>query len=443
MCNIIGVIDLTADDENDNMVGVPLPIGFIIDLISSSDDEDESVESADEWSVDGDVDDIVMAPGDPMVDVMDNPPIIIVAHDGNQLEVDIVADEEEPAMEMIVNAVEVDHIDPAVVVLGPPDMFVSDVVSGQPFDFGRGNRILLDMLGEFPMEQFTPQFWTYMVFEEHVLGNATLRNHAECHGSWRLDGPPLIIDGINHRFEEEQLPFWVRDMDYPHGLATTELNLDLFYRCMDFCWSTMLDPNLLVQLHDCVRANGDGGGLTAVAQRDSTYFEVRQCMTSFMEEISEDAFEYLKERGYDAVTYRVCVPDADTIANGFPTPCLRYGSLIHMHRLVARDHCAILFGMGKFAEHRCHADNRMSDTVGPFLAMDSLRDPPIPGLVGFLRDNLHGSRSLRYVQLIDPATDAFYRTHWIANERVLWDYSGGTDDEPLGFVCDCSYCLPI
>ena len=119
----------------------------------------------------------------------------------------------------------------------------------------------------------------------------------------------------------------------------------------------------------------------------------------------------------------------------------RYGSLIHIERTTAQDHCAILIGMGKYAEHRCHADVRMSPVVGFYVAMDRLRDSAVQGVSGFLRDDDTGSRTVRYMNTFDAETEMANRVQWIPNERITWDYTGGIVAAPLGFICDCIFCL--
>ena len=157
-----------------------------------------------------------------------------------------------------------------------------------------------------------------------------------------------------------------------------------------------------------------GGGVQFVAWEQTHFDAIRNAMPSFLEEISEEAMEFL--RGQD------------------------YGSLIHMVRVTAQDHCAILFGPGKFAEHRCHADVQMSDHVGPWVSLFELRGYE-PGDIGLVMDPT-GHRPIRFRRTYDEVTMRLHRRFWEAGERICWDYSGGDNWGGTGpqFDCDCIHC---
>ena len=237
----------------------------------------------------------------------------------------------------------------------------------------------------------------------------SLRYHAACFGCWRVDGDPLVINGLERRFQFQDLPYWVmigpeRDMN---GMSA----LDTFYAKMAFFWRTHLSPDLCARLVDRVRENGDGGGLQAIASRDCTAPEMRNCMTGFLEEISERAQWFLSLMGHT--------------------------SLVRLRRQGARDHCAIFFGMGRFAEHRCFADVRLSNRPGPPLSVVSLQAGIAGNAVGYM-PAADGFRPLRWVFPVDEEADRPYRQGWVEGERVCKDYAGSAEwpgDEPGDCVC--------
>ena len=117
-----------------------------------------------------------------------------------------------------------------------------------------------------------------------------------------------------------------------------------------------------------------------------------------------------------------------------------YGSLIHMIRVTAQDHCAILFGPGKFAEHRCFADVQMSDHVGPSVSLELLQDYEAED-IGLVVDPT-GHRPIRFRRTYDEDEMRMHRVYWTAGERICWDYSGGDSwgGASAAFDCDCVHC---
>jgi hypothetical protein len=222
---------------------------------------------------------------------------------------------------------------PGTVYPAVPEIHEERAMTGVAFDPSRGPEIIGAMLAAFPNERLTREFMTFLCFDEKIIHNLQLREHAGCFGSWNMGGPPVVGDGdVNLRLQPHDLPTWVF-AGAPNMFPT---HLQIFDDLMIFWWRTLLAPFLPIVLVDRVRENGDGGGVQFVAWEQTHFDAIRNAMPSFLEEISEEAMEFL--RGQD------------------------YGSLIHMVRVTAQDHCAILFGPGKFAEHRCHADVQMSDT---------------------------------------------------------------------------------
>ena len=90
-------------------------------------------------------------------------------------------------------------------------------------------------------------------------------------------------------------------------------HLQIFDDLMTFWWRIIVAPFLPLVLVDRVRENGDGGGVQFVARFEFHFDVVRDAMPSFLEEVSEQAMEYLRDH--------------------------YYGSLIHMVRVATQDHC--------------------------------------------------------------------------------------------------------
>jgi len=226
-----------------------------------------------------------------------------------------------------------------------------------------------------------------------------LRGHQACFGCWRTHGEPIMISGVDYRFQYQDLPYWV--LIGPHRIMLEGMTaIQTFYAKMDFFWRTHLAPGLCARLVDRVRDNGDGGGLQAIAGRDCSAAEMRICMTGFLEEVSERALWFLSLLGHT--------------------------SLVRLRRVGARDHCAILFGMGRFCEHRCYADVRLSNRPGPTLSLVALQEGTVGNPVGYV-PHPDGHRPRRWVFPVDEAVDAPYRTKWVQGERVCKDYAGSAE----------------
>ncbi len=156
-----------------------------------------------------------------------------------------------------------------------------------------------------------------------IVHNRQLREHPDCFGSWNFGGPPVLVDGLDLRLQRDDLPAWVL-AGAPDLFAT---RLQIFNDLMTLWRRIIVAPFLPFVLVNRVRENGDGGGVQFAARFECHFDVVSDAMPSFLEEVSEQAMEYLRDHDY--------------------------GSLIHMIRVTAQDYCAILFGPGKFAEHRC------------------------------------------------------------------------------------------
>ena len=300
---------------------------------------------------------------------------------------------------------------PGSVLVVAPEIYEEVAMTGVPFDPSVGPALIRAMLVEFPLERLTREFFTFLCFEEKILHNRRLREHASCFESWNMGGSPVLDGDVDLRFEPDDLPDWV-SIGATNMLPT---RLQIFDDQMTFWWRTMVAPFLPVVLVERVRENGDGGGLQFVARNRVHFSVIRNALPSFLEEISEGAMEFLRAHGY--------------------------GSLIHVVRVTAQDHCAILFGPGKFAEHRCQADVQISDHVGPGYSLELLQDYEA-GNIGLVLDP-DGHHLMRFRRTYDEDRMRYHRVYWEEGERICWDYSGGDNWRGVGpvFVCDCVVCL--
>jgi len=381
------LIDLTVDEpvvvgNIPPIVGPPLLIDLVSDSSRSQDEDDGSVESRDSMA--------------DLADTLD-------------LSDEAFETAEEDAL------LEEEQLEEVAVVRQVPEMHVEVEMTGQAWKSTRERRQIAQLALYLPEENISYSFETYLVFQEQILLVREIREHPDCFGCWRVDGAPILVGGQNIRFQFQNLPHWV--LRNPQRMMMEGRNaLDTFYAKMDFFWQTHLAPGLCARLVDRVRDNGDGGGLQAVAVRDCTAAEMRICMTGFLEEISEKALWFLSLLGHS--------------------------SLVRLRRVGARDHCAILFGMGRFCEHRCFADVRLSNRPGPPLSLMHLQAGTPWNPVGYVIYP-HGHRPLRWVFPVDEDIDTPYRTHWVEGERVCKDYAGSAEwagEDPV-FECDCVYCL--
>jgi len=202
------IIDLTGD--NPVVVGYMVPLISVAPVLINLLSEGSASDSEDNNSV------ATLESRDSMADLVE----MLDLGDAAYLE------HEQDALD------EEDELEDVEVIRQVPELHVVREMTGTAWNTSRERRQIRQLQHYLPDEDISYTYETYLMFQEKILMVPSLRYHAACFGCWRVDGDPVDIDGLNHRFQFQDLPYWVmigpgRDMN---GMSA----LDTFYAKMAF-----------------------------------------------------------------------------------------------------------------------------------------------------------------------------------------------------------------
>ena len=228
-------------------------------------------------------------------------------------------------------------------------------------------------------------------------------NRRSLFGVWiRGEGNPHK----DHAFQDLEYPFFLLE-DFEDPIRKMYFNAS-----MEFLWNKTLHPDLPFRIEDIVSEDRTLNGVEIVSRLNCKYRIIRDKLFGFLEVISEEAYRFLIDRGYNSIV-----------------------SIARSRKPILR---CIMWGPLKYCQHEHGSPLRlMTIKVGQkcrLLDYGTNKDPVPDQQFGIQVVRLKVT-SLSKEHGSDPL-----KLEWLMNERVIYDYGGNEYFVP-DFVCLCRTCL--